>query len=77
VLKTADDVNFKGINEYHFYDLVQVCVQGADHPATRVILGHLIEIISTRFDFRNKVINNVEALRSKTARLIRKLRSSY
>jgi hypothetical protein len=68
-LKTADGVDFKGIDEYHLYDLVQVCIQGADRPATGDILGHLIEIISTRFDFRKKVINNVEALRSKTARL--------
>ena len=69
VLKTADGVDFKGIDEYHLYDLVQVCIQGADRPATGDILGHLINIISTRFDFRKKIINNVEALRSKTARL--------
>ena len=69
VLKTADGVDFKGIDEYHLYDLVQVCIQGADRPATGDILGHLIEIISTRFDFRKKIINNVEALRAKTARL--------
>lgn len=69
VLKTADGVDFKGIDEYHLYDLVQVCVQGADRPATGDILSHLIEIISTRFDFRKKVINNVEALRAKTARI--------
>eukprot|EP00956_Cyclotella_meneghiniana_P029127 scaffold69668_cov62-Cyclotella_meneghiniana.AAC.2 len=29
VLKTADGVDFKGIDEYHLYDLVQVCIQGA------------------------------------------------
>jgi len=69
VLKTADGVDLKGIDEYHLYDLMQVCIQGADRPATGDILGHLIEIISTRFDFRKKVINNVEALRAKTARL--------
>eukprot|EP00956_Cyclotella_meneghiniana_P028879 scaffold68484_cov41-Cyclotella_meneghiniana.AAC.1 len=69
VLKTANGVDLKGIDEYHLYDLVQVCIQGADRPATGDILGHLVEIISTRFDFRKKIINNVEALRAKTARL--------
>ena len=69
ILKTADGVDFKGIDEYHLYDLVQVCIQGADRPATGDILGHLIDIISTRFDFRKKINNNVEALRAKTARL--------
>eukprot|EP00956_Cyclotella_meneghiniana_P019415 scaffold33240_cov63-Cyclotella_meneghiniana.AAC.3 len=43
VLKTADGVDFKGIDEYHLYDLVQVCIQGADRPATGDIIGHLIE----------------------------------
>eukprot|EP00956_Cyclotella_meneghiniana_P026310 scaffold56538_cov51-Cyclotella_meneghiniana.AAC.1 len=69
VLKTADGVDLKGIDKYHLYDLVQVCIQGADRPATGDILGHLVEIISTRFDFRKKIINNIEALRAKTARL--------
>ena len=57
ILKTADGVDLKGIDEYHLYDLVQVCIQGADRPATGDILGHLVEIISTRFDFRKKIIN--------------------
>jgi len=69
VLKTADGVDFKGIDDYHLYDVVQVCIQGADRPATGDILSHLLNIISTRFDFRKKITNNVEALRAKTARL--------
>ena len=69
VLKTADGVDYKGIDDYHLYDIVQVAIQGADRPATGDILGHLTNIIATRFDFRKKVINNVEALRAKTARL--------
>lgn len=69
VLKTADGVDFKGIDEYHLFDVVQTCIQGADRPATGDILAHLVAVISTRFDFRKKIINNVEALRAKTARL--------
>ena len=69
VLRTADGIDYKGIDEYHLYDLVQAAIQGADRPATGDILGQLIEVISTKFDFRKKVINNVEALRAKCARL--------
>ena len=69
VLRTADGIDYKGIDEYHLYDLVQAAIQGADRPATGDILGQLIEVISTKFDFRKKVVNNVEALRAKCARL--------
>eukprot|EP00956_Cyclotella_meneghiniana_P032904 scaffold92023_cov58-Cyclotella_meneghiniana.AAC.1 len=49
VLKTADGVDLKGIDEYHLYDLMQVCIQGADRPATGDItanenhLGKILE----------------------------------
>ena len=66
ILKTTGGTNLKGINKYQLYKLTIV---GAYRPETSDISDQLQGIPGTMFNSQQKVVTNVEQLRTKATRI--------
>ena len=62
ILKTADGLDYKGIDDYQIKDLLNAVIQGTDRPSTTNILELLVAILAFQFNFQKKVKANVEIL---------------
>jgi len=59
ILRTADNTNYRSIEDYELHDLVNAAIQGADQPNTSDVLKQLAAILTFRFDVQKKVITKV------------------
>jgi hypothetical protein len=62
VLRTADESDFKSIDDWQLKEVIATNFQGADCPNTADVLSHLLAIICFSFDFRKKASANMEFL---------------
>ena len=69
VLRTADGMDYKSIDEFELYELVTAAMQAADRPRVRDIRQQLLAVLSIRFNFRQRFSDNVAVLRARIARI--------
>jgi len=69
VLRTADGMDYKSIDEFELYELVTAAMQAADRPRVREIRQQLLAVLSIRFNFRQRFSDNVAVLRARIARI--------
>jgi hypothetical protein len=67
-LCTTDGQDFKTVDEYMLYALMRAVIKGAECPATIKVCKIYVSLCSTKFDFRIKMVVNVERLRSQAAK---------
>ena len=67
-LRTTDGQDFKTVDEYTLYALMRAVIEGAERPATIDVRKLYVSLCSTKFDFRIKMVVNVERLRSQAAK---------
>jgi hypothetical protein len=70
VLRNTDGNNYKGVNEWSLYKVLDTVKQGAIRPNTGDIFTQLTNTINHRFVFRKKVATNMEHLRAKVSRIV-------
>ena len=63
-LRTTDGKDFKTVDEYTLYVLMRAVIEGAERPETIDVRKLYVSLCSTKFDFRIKMVVNVERLRS-------------
>ena len=69
VLRTADGTDYKSVDEYELYELVNAVMQNADRPRIRDVHKLLLAAISFNFNFQHRVSDNVAVLRARISRL--------
>ena len=69
ILRTADGIDHKSIEDFTLYDVMKVAIDWADWQSTNDVFEHILEIINHTFDFRKKVSVNIELLQSNAARM--------
>jgi hypothetical protein len=69
VLRTANGINHKSINDYTLFAVMAAAIDGADQPSTTNVLEQLLEVINHTFDFQKKVSVNMELMQSNAARM--------
>ncbi len=69
ILQTADRSNHKSINNFTLFNMLQVAIDGADHPSTNDVLEQLIKLISHTLDFCKIVSINMELIQSNVAQM--------
>ncbi len=69
ILWMANGSNHKSINNFKLFDVLQVAINGADHPSTNGMLEQLIKAINHTFDFHKKVSINMELMQSNMAQM--------
>ena len=62
ILQTADGSDFKSIDDFTLYEVMNVAIDGADQPTTNDVLEQLIKATNHPFDFRKKVTVNMELM---------------
>ncbi len=67
ILHMADGSNYKSVDDYTLFKVMQVAINGADCPSTNNVLKLLLELINHTFDFRKKVSLNMELLQLNAA----------
>ena len=67
-LHTTDGQDFKTVDEYTLYALMRAVIEGAERQATIDVHKLYVSLCSTKFDFRIKMVVNVEHLRSQAAK---------
>ena len=67
-LRTTNGQDFKTVDEYTLYALMRAVIEGAERPATIDVRKLYVSLCSTNFDFRIKMIVNVERLRYQAAK---------
>ena len=69
ILRTPNGSNHKGVGTFRLFDVMQVAINGADHPSTNGMLEQLLEVINHTFDFHKKISVNMELLQSNAAQM--------
>jgi hypothetical protein len=69
VLRTADGADIKGVDEYELHEVLTAILDGADRPTIQAVHEKYNDVLNFDFDFRKKIINNVETLRSMAAKM--------
>ena len=67
-LHTTNGQDFKTVDEYMLYALMRAVIEGAELPATIDVRRLYVSLCLTKFDFRIKMVVNVERLRSQAAK---------
>ena len=67
-LRTTDGQDFKTVDEYTLYALVRAVIEDAERPSIIDVRKLYVSLCSTKFDFRIKMVINVERLRSQAAK---------
>ena len=69
VLKDADGSSDKSIDDYKIHELIDAIISGANRPKAPDVLAQFIDVANFAFDFRKKIITNVETLKAKANRV--------
>ncbi len=69
ILGTADGSNYKSIDDFTLFNVMQVAINGTNHPLTNDVLEQLLEVINQTFNFCKKISVNMELLQSNAARM--------
>ena len=69
ILRTADGTDYKSVDDVQIQDLTNAVLQAATRPKVRHTRQSLIDAISFRFNFRQRISDNVAVLRAKAAKL--------
>ncbi len=69
ILQTADGNDHKSIDDFTFYEVMKVAINGANRSSMNDVLEQLIEVINHPFDFCKKVSINMELMQSNAARM--------
>ena len=69
ILRTADSMTLKHVDQFYLHGLMKAVVEGADSPATGDVRGKYGAIAATNFDFRNKMVTCVELLNAKIEKM--------
>ena len=69
VLRTVNEEDFKGIDDYELHEIVRAAITEADQTATNTVLKNLAGVLGYAFNFQQKVNTNMELLRSREARV--------
>ncbi len=69
ILQTANGSNHKNIDDFTLYDVMKVAIDGANRLSTNDVLEQLLEVINHTFDFRKKVLVNMELMQSNVAHM--------
>ena len=67
-LRTTDGQDFKTVDAYQLVDLMKAIIDGAERPATTDVRNMFVRLCSTQFDFRTKMVTQVERFRSQAAK---------
>ena len=67
-LRTTDGQDFRTVDEFQLCDLMTAVIEGAERPATQDVRDMYVRLCGTRFDFRTKMVTNVERFRSQAAK---------
>jgi hypothetical protein len=67
ILLIANGSNHKSINNFTLFNVMQVAIDGANHPSTNDVLEQLLEAINHTFNFCKKISVNMELLQSNAA----------
>ena len=67
-LRTTDGQDFRTVDGYQLCDLMTAVIEGAERPATQDVRDMYVRLCGTRFDFRTKMVTNVERFRSQAAK---------
>jgi hypothetical protein len=67
ILCTADGSDHKSINNFTLFNIMQVAIDGDNHPLTNDVLEQLLKGINHTFDFCKKISVNMELLQSNAA----------
>ena len=62
ILRSADGLTFKVVDEYQLHELLTAIKEGADRPEAETIRDSLVAGANTRFDFRESIAINMERL---------------
>ena len=69
VLRNANGMDYKSINDYKLHEIVTIIIQAATRSKIGAVHQQLITVLSTPFNFRQRISNNVAVLRAKNARI--------
>ncbi len=69
ILRTADGSNHKSIDNFTLFKVMQVAIDGANHPSTNDMLEQLLKVINHIFNFCKKISVNMELLQSNAAQM--------
>ena len=59
-----DGQDFHTVDGYQLCNLMTAVIEGAERPATQDVRNMYVCLCGTRFDFRTKMVTNVERFRS-------------
>jgi hypothetical protein len=68
VLRTSDG-DFKSVDKYTVYEVMQAAYENADCPPMTDVLEQLIEVLHYTFDFRKKISANMEFVQNLANRM--------
>jgi hypothetical protein len=69
ILLTANGSNYKSVDNFTLFNLMQVAIDGVDHPSTNDMLEQLLDVINHTFDFCKKISINMELLQLNVAQM--------
>jgi hypothetical protein len=70
ILRNADGNDYKGVDDYQLYDVIEAVLAGAIRPNMPNVLQQVVETINYTFDMRKKISTNMETLRAKANRIV-------
>ena len=62
VLRSADGLTFKTVDEYQLHELLTAIKEGAERPEATTIRANVVTFVATNFDFRESIAINMERL---------------
>ena len=69
VLRTSDGTDYKSVDEYELFQLINAVMQAADRPRVREVRQQMVDTLATKFNFQQRFLDNVAVLRAQIARL--------
>ena len=69
ILQTSGRSDQQDINDYSLHPFTKAVIDGAYRPATKDVCKKFGALVATQFDFRQKMVTNVEHLHSKAANI--------
>ena len=58
--RTANNKDFKSINNYKLYEIMPAVITGSNGPATSDVLKQLAQVLTFQFNFQKKVHGNTK-----------------
>ena len=69
VLRTSDGTDYKSVDQYELFQLINAVMQAADRPRVREVRQQMVDTVATKFNFQQRFSDNVAVLRARIARL--------